>query len=169
MRPSKSPAGAPIFFDRKLDKSLRLCVNYRGLKTSQSRTGTVAFSQGSTLLVEVSISTGSSLPRVRRVQPCCADIQVFIRLSLHLDTQNKRINHSSTSAARVMVKYEEVDGGRSGAVGKLVKKSSKSQRIVKKSKRPQRSEKFAKAIGSEERLPKHRSSVNKELELPLEL
>ena len=67
-----------------------------------------------------------------------------------------------------MVKYEEVDRGRSGAVGKLVKKLSKSRRIVKKSKRPQRSEKFAKAIGSEERLPKHRSSV-KELELPLEL
>ena len=42
MRPSKSPIGAPIFFDRKLDGSLRLCVDYRGLKTSQSRTGTIA-------------------------------------------------------------------------------------------------------------------------------
>ena len=29
--PSKSLAGAPILFDRKLDGSLRLCVNYRGL------------------------------------------------------------------------------------------------------------------------------------------
>ena len=67
---------------------------------------------------------------------------------------------ASTSAARVMVKYDEVDGGRSGAVGKSVKKSSKSRRIVKKSKKPQRSEKFAKAIGLEERLPKHQSSVN---------
>ena len=30
MHPSKSPAGAPIFFDRKPDGSLRLCVNYWG-------------------------------------------------------------------------------------------------------------------------------------------
>ena len=31
IRPSKSPAGAPILFDRKSNGSLRLCVNYRGL------------------------------------------------------------------------------------------------------------------------------------------
>ena len=31
IRPSKSPAGAPIFFDKKLDGSLQLCVDYRGL------------------------------------------------------------------------------------------------------------------------------------------
>ena len=59
-----------------------------------------------------------------------------------------------------MVKYEEVDGGRSSAIGKLVKKLSKSQRIFKNSKKSQKSEKFAKALGSEECLPKHRSSVN---------
>ncbi len=28
---SRSPAGAPIFFDKNPDNSLRLCVNYRGL------------------------------------------------------------------------------------------------------------------------------------------
>ncbi len=31
IRLSKSPAGAPIFFDKRPDGSLRLCVNYRGL------------------------------------------------------------------------------------------------------------------------------------------
>ena len=31
IRPSKSPAGAPILFDRKSDGSFRLCVNYRSL------------------------------------------------------------------------------------------------------------------------------------------
>ena len=31
IRPSKSPAGAPILFDRKSDGFLRLCVDYRGL------------------------------------------------------------------------------------------------------------------------------------------
>ena len=31
IRPSKSPAGALILFDKKSDNSLRLCVNYRGL------------------------------------------------------------------------------------------------------------------------------------------
>ncbi len=31
IRPSKSPAEAPILFDKKPDGSLRLCVDYRGL------------------------------------------------------------------------------------------------------------------------------------------
>ena len=66
---------------------------------------------------------------------------MFIRLSLHLDAQDERINDSSTSAARVMVKYEEIDGGKSGVVGKSVKKLSKSRqksrRIVKEPKKLQ--------------------------------
>ena len=31
IKPSKSPTGALIFFDKKPDGSLRLCVDYRGL------------------------------------------------------------------------------------------------------------------------------------------
>ncbi len=31
IRPSKLPAGAPIFFDKKSDGSLRLCIDYQGL------------------------------------------------------------------------------------------------------------------------------------------
>ena len=31
IQPSKSPAGAPILFDKKPDGSLRLCVDYQGL------------------------------------------------------------------------------------------------------------------------------------------
>ncbi len=31
IRPSKSPAGAPILFDKKPNSSIRLCVNYQGL------------------------------------------------------------------------------------------------------------------------------------------
>ena len=87
-------------------------------------------------------------------------MMVVMMMNIHLEAQDECINDSSTNAARVMVKYEEVDGGRSGAVGKLVKKSSKSRKIVKRFKKPQRSEKFAKTIGSEERLPKHQPSVS---------
>ena len=47
------------------------------------------------------------------------------------------------------------------------KNRQKVEESSKSPKKPQRSEKFAKVIGSEERLPKHRPSVNEELELPL--
>ncbi len=30
IKPSKSPAGAPIFFDKKPNDSLRLCIDYQG-------------------------------------------------------------------------------------------------------------------------------------------
>ena len=75
--------------------------------------------------------------------------------------------NSSTRAAQIVVEFDGVDAGGGGG-GKSVKNSSKSRRIVKKPKKPQRSEKIAKAIGSEERLSRHRSSV-KELELLIEL
>ena len=58
-----------------------------------------------------------------------------------------------------MVEYDGVDGGGGGG-GKLVKKVVKKSKNRQRVQRVQRSEKFAKAIGSEERLPKHRSSVN---------
>ena len=87
-------------------------------------------------------------------------IMVVMTMNIHLEAQDEHINDLSTSAARVMVRYEKVDEGRSAAIGKSVNKSSKSRKIVKKSKKPQRSEKFAKTISSEECLPKYQSSVN---------
>ena len=53
------------------------------------------------------------------------------------------------------------------AVASWLKSRQKVKELSKSPKKPQRSEKFAKVIGLEERLPKHRSSVNEELELPL--
>ena len=66
---------------------------------------------------------------------------------------------------QITVEYDKVDGGD----GKSVQKSSKGRRIVKKSEKTSKAWKVAKVIGLEERLPKHRSSVNEELELPLQL
>ena len=45
------------------------------------------------------------------------------------------LTNSSTSATRVMVKYNEVDRGRSGVISKLVKKSR--QKVKEMSKSPQ--------------------------------
>ena len=74
---------------------------------------------------------------------------------------------SSTNVTQSVVKNDEVVGAIGKSVRKLSKSRQKSRRIVKEPKKLQRSEKSAKDIGSEERLPKHRSSVNKELELLL--
>ena len=74
----------------------------------------------------------------------------------------------STRAAQIVVELDGIDAG-GGAIGKLVKKLSKSRRIVRKPKKPQRSKKIVKVTGSEKRLPKYLSSVNKKLELLLKL
>ena len=62
-----------------------------------------------------------------------AVMMVVMMMNIHLEAQDERINDSSTSAAQIVVEFDGVDAG-GGAVGKSVKKSSKSQRIVKKSK-----------------------------------
>ena len=51
---------------------------------------------------------------------------VVMTTNTHLEVQDKYINR--------LVKYAEVDGGKSGAGGKSVKISSKSRKIVKESK-----------------------------------
>ena len=63
---------------------------------------------------------------------------------------------SSTKTTQIAVEYDGVDGN----IGKSTEKLSESRKIVKKPEKPQRSEKLAKAIGSEERLPKHQSSIS---------
>ena len=109
---------------------------------------------------KVSTSHSDVSPASINVSPCAT----------HLDAQDELINKTHQLARpRLWLSMMGLMVEVSDAGGKSIKKSSKSRRIVKKSKKPQRSEKFAKAIGSEERLPKHRSSVNEELELPLQL
>ena len=51
-----------------------------------------------------------------------------------VNAQDKHFNRLINQYVQVMIKYDEVDRGKSGAIGKLVKKSSKSRRIVKESK-----------------------------------
>ena len=43
----------------------------------------------------------------------------------HLEARISASTDSPASAAQIAVKYDEVDGGRSGAIGRSVKKSSK--------------------------------------------
>ena len=56
IRLPKSPAGAPILFDRKSDSFFRLCVNYRGLNNLTIK------NQYSLLLI------GKLLERLRRAR-----------------------------------------------------------------------------------------------------
>ena len=70
-----------------------------------------------------------------------AVMMVVMMMNIHLEAQDERINDSSTSAAQIVVEFDGVDAG-GGAIGKSVKKSSKSRRIIKKSEKPQRPEKL---------------------------
>ena len=110
------------------------------------------------VVVAVVIPKGSLLPRVCHVQPCYADIQVFIQLLLRfylrlqqdcmlltLILKTSLSIDSSTSAAQIVVKYDRIDNvGSNGGNGdgKLVKKLSKVEK-------PQRPKKSTKTIGSE--------------------
>ena len=71
-----------------------------------------------TVMVAVVISTGSFIQGF-------STIAVLLTLMLRTSSSTD----SSTSTTQIAVEYDEVDGG-----GKLVEKSSKSQRIVKESK-----------------------------------
>ena len=86
-----------------------------------SRTGTVAFNQGFTLLVAVVIPTGLSLPRV-------------FRWIAALLTSMLKTTGSSDLAPRELGTDEVVGGsGRADETVVNLSKSSKSRRIVKKS------------------------------------
>ena len=63
IRPSKSPVGAPILFDKKLDGSLRLCVNYWGLNN-------------------ITIKNRYSLPLVGEFLDCLGRAKQFTQLDL---------------------------------------------------------------------------------------
>ena len=76
------------------DTSLVLWMPFLTLSTALAKGELVwrTYTAADTLLVAVAIPTGSLLPRVRYVQPWGADIQVFIRLSPHLNAQDELIN-----------------------------------------------------------------------------
>ena len=61
-----------------------------------------------------------------------AMMMVVMMINIHLEAQDERTNYSSTSTAKVIVKYDEIHGDRSSAIGKSVKKSSKSCQKVEK-------------------------------------
>jgi hypothetical protein len=63
IRPSKSPAGAPILFVQKKDGSLRLCVDYRGLN-------------------EVTIKNRHPLPLVQESLDRLAGASIYTKLDL---------------------------------------------------------------------------------------
>ena len=54
-------------------------------------------------------------------------VMMKIVAPLTLRLWRSALTDASTSAARVMVKYDEVDRGKSGIVGKSIKKLSKSR------------------------------------------
>jgi hypothetical protein len=63
IRPSKSPAGAPILFVKKKDLSLRLCVDYRGLNA-------------------VTIKNRYPLPLIREMMQQLRGAKIFSRIDL---------------------------------------------------------------------------------------
>ena len=103
----------------------------------------------------MSIPTGSLLPRVRDVQPCCANIQVFIRL---LSTFHPELQQDSCTTYLNVKKQLDHPGyqprKRLGLrtmrlLGVVVKRSNSVEKSSKVEK-PQRPRKSAKVIDSEE-------------------
>ena len=140
----------------------------------------VAFGQGSTLLVEVSIPTGKSLlPRVCQVQPFCVDIQVFIRLYRRFVQEPSRITTPLTSMLKTSRSTESTTrpGLRSSMMRLMVAVASRSK-SCQKVKESSKSPKNLKGLKNLQR-PSVRRNVYRstdppsiryeELELPLEL
>ncbi len=63
IQPSKSPARAPILFDKKFNGSLRLCINYRGLNN-------------------LTIKNWYPLPLIREALNCIGRAKQFAQLNL---------------------------------------------------------------------------------------
>jgi hypothetical protein len=74
IRPSKSPAGAPILFVKKKDGSLRLCVDYRGLNavTKKNRLSLPLISEmleqtkGATIFTKIDLRGAYNLLRIQK-------------------------------------------------------------------------------------------------------
>ena len=88
-------------------------------------------------------------------------------MPLTLVLRTSSLIDSSARASQIVVEFDRVDAGGGGG-GKLVKSCQKVKKLSKSPKNL-KGQNVAKVIGSKEHLPRHRSSVNKELELPLQL
>jgi len=69
IRPSESPAGAPVMFAKKKDGSLRLCVDYRGLN-------------------RVTIKNRYPIPLINNMLDCLQGAWIYSKIDLHAGYNN---------------------------------------------------------------------------------
>ena len=161
---SSHPLALRTWFIRRKGGSLRLYINYRGLNNMTMKNRyplplikalpswlKCQFRWKKFRFLGYVVSSHVVLTFRYSSDFYRGSIQDFSKIAAPLTSmlRTSSSTHSLTSATQIAVEYDGVDGGG----GKSVKKLSKAESF-------QRPEKSAKAICSEERLPKHQSSVN---------
>ena len=86
IRPSKSPAGAPILFIRKKNSSLRLCMDYRGLNN-------------------LMIKNCYSLPLIGKLLDCLSHTKRFTQLDLTNAYYRMRIRKGDEWKTALQMRY----------------------------------------------------------------
>ena len=72
IRPSESPAGAPVMFAKKKDGSLCLCVDYRSLN-------------------RVTLKNRYPIPLINNMLNCLQGARIYLKINLHTGYNNIRI------------------------------------------------------------------------------